>query len=138
MFAAVCLAVLDEQTLEMRFTNAGLPKPLLVRDGEAFLIEWSDNGVHYPLGMVEETEYHEEVLQLEMGDVLILYTDGIVESANAAGDEFGVRRLRDTMTANASRTARDILFQIITEAQAHSGGTDLSDDVTMIVLRVRA
>lgn len=138
MFAAVCLAVLDERTLEMRFTNAGLPKPLLVRNGEAFLIEWSDNGVHYPLGMVEETEYHEEVLQLEIGDVLVLYTDGIIESADAAGEEFGVRRLRDTVTANASRSARDILFQIVTEAQGHSGGTDLSDDVTMIVLRVRA
>lgn len=138
MFSAVCFALLDEQTLEMRFTNAGLPKPLLVRDGEAFLIEWSENGSHYPLGMLKETEYHEEILQLQAGDVLVLYTDGIVESTNAEDEEFGIRRLRDTVRASAAQSAQDILFQIITQAQDHHGGADQSDDVTMMVLRVRS
>ncbi|MFA6235341.1 MAG: PP2C family protein-serine/threonine phosphatase [Bacteroidota bacterium] len=138
MFAAVCFAVLDERTLEMRFTNAGLPKPLLVRDGEAFLIEWSENGSHYPLGMVQETEYHEESLQLQPDDVLVLYTDGIIEGTNTADEEFGIRRLRDTVRATASKSAQDILFQIITEAQEHHGDVDQYDDVTMMVLRVRA
>ncbi|MBE0642865.1 MAG: SpoIIE family protein phosphatase [Bacteroidetes bacterium] len=137
MFSAVCFAILDERTLEMRFTNAGLPKPLLVREGEAFLIEWSENGSHYPLGMLPETDYHEELLQLQPGDVLVLYTDGIIESTNERDDEFGIRRLRDTVRATASKTAQEILFQIITEAQEHHGGTDQSDDVTMMVLRVR-
>ena len=137
MFAAVCLVMLDEQTLEMRFTNAGLPKPLLVRNGEAFLIEWSENGSHYPLGMVEDTDYHEELLQLQEEDVLVLYTDGIIEGTNAAGEEYGIRRLRDTVSATASQSAQDILFQIITEAQNHHGGSDQGDDVTLMVLRVR-
>lgn len=136
MFAAVCFAMLDERTLEMRFTNAGLPKPLLVRNGEAFLIEWSENGSHYPLGMVEETVYHEESLQLQAGDVLVLYTDGIIEGTGGNGEEFGIRRLRDTVTATATQAAQDILFQIITEAQRHHGGADQGDDVTLMVLRV--
>ena len=138
MFAAVCFAMIDDRTLEMRFTNAGLPKPLLVRNGEAFLIEWSENGTHFPLGMLEETEYHEESLQLQEEDVLVLYTDGVIESAGADGEEFGIRRLRDTVRATASQSAQDILFQIITAAQEHSGGADLSDDVTMVVLRIRS
>ncbi|MBR9973965.1 MAG: SpoIIE family protein phosphatase [Bacteroidetes bacterium] len=138
MFAAVCFATLDEHTLEMRFTNAGLPKPLLVRNGEAFLIEWSENGSHYPLGMVEETVYHEECLQLQEGDVLVLYTDGIIEGTGSNGEEFGIRRLRDTVTATATHAAQDILFQIITEAQRHHGGADQGDDVTLMVLRVRS
>ncbi|MFZ1728635.1 MAG: PP2C family protein-serine/threonine phosphatase [Bacteroidota bacterium] len=137
MFSAVCFALLDERTLEMRFTNAGLPKPLLVRDGEAFLIEWSENGSHYPLGMVQETVYHEESLQLQPGDVLVLYTDGIVESTNETDEEFGIRRLRDTVRLNATHSAQDILFQIITQAQEHHGGANQYDDVTMMVLRVR-
>jgi sigma-B regulation protein RsbU (phosphoserine phosphatase) len=137
MFAAVCFAMLDEHTMEMRFTNAGLPKPLLVRDDEAFLIEWSENGSHYPLGMVQETEYHEESLQLQPGDVLVLYTDGIVESTNATDEEFGIRRLRDTVRANATHSAQDILFQIITESREHHRDADQDDDVTMMVLRVR-
>lgn len=137
MFSAVCFAVLDEHTLELHFTNAGLPKPLLVREGEAFLIEWSENGAHYPLGMMQETEYHEERLQLQPDDILVLYTDGIIESANEAGEEFGIRRLRDTVRSTASQSAQDILFQIVTEAQRHTEGTDQHDDVTMMVLRVR-
>ena len=137
MFAAVCFVVLDEETMEMRFTNAGLPKPLLVRDGEAFLIEWSENGSHYPLGMVEDTVYHEESLTLQAHDVPVLYTDGIIEATNTHGEECGIRRLRDTVTATASQAAQDILFQIITEAQRHHGGADQGDDVTLMVLRVR-
>ncbi len=138
MFSAVCFAVLDERTLEMRFTNAGLPKPLLVRDGEAFLIEWSENGSHFPLGMVPDTEYHEESLLLQPGDVLVLYTDGIIESTDGRDEEFGIRRLRDTVREMATRSAQDILFQIITSAQEHHGTMEQSDDITMMVLRVRS
>jgi sigma-B regulation protein RsbU (phosphoserine phosphatase) len=137
MFAAVCFAILDEHTLELHFTNAGLPKPLLVREGEAFLIEWSENGSHYPLGMMQETEYHEERLQLQSDDILVLYTDGIIESANEAGEEFGIRRLRDIVRSTASQSAQDILFQIVTEARGHTEGAEQHDDITMMVLRVR-
>ncbi|MBR9977368.1 MAG: serine/threonine-protein phosphatase [Bacteroidetes bacterium] len=138
MFAAVCFALLNERTLEMRFTNAGLPKPLLIRNDEAFLIEWSDNGTHFPLGMVGETDYHEECLQLQKEDVLVLYTDGITERTNDEDEEFGIHGLRDTVRAAAKLPAQDILFRIINKAQQHGRGRDQYDDVTMIVLRVRS
>lgn len=137
MFAAVCLAVLDEGALTMSFTNAGLPKPLLLRDGEAFLIEWSDNGMHYPLGMVEDTVYHEETMELQSGDLLLLYSDGVTESANARGEEFGVRRLRDCLLACSADSAMDLMMQITSTVQEFRGSTELFDDLTMMVVRVK-
>ncbi|MBN1446969.1 MAG: SpoIIE family protein phosphatase [Bacteroidetes bacterium] len=137
MFAAVCVAVLDERKMTMTFTNGGLPKPLLLRAGESFLIEWSDDGVHYPLGMVKDATYHEELLQLERGDVLVFYSDGITESTNAAGEEFGVRRLRDSVLSSPALSASAHLEHIIAELQRHRGGTELFDDLSMMVVRVR-
>ncbi len=137
MFAAVCLAVFDEGTLSMSFTNAGLPKPLLLRDGEAFMIEWSDNGTHYPLGMIEDTEYHEETMELQPGDLLLLYSDGVTESTNSEGEEFGVRRLRDCLLDCSAENAMDLMMQITSTVQDFRGSTELFDDLTMMVVRVR-
>lgn len=137
MFSAVCMSVLDEARLHMTFTNAGLPKPLLLRDGESFLIEWSDDGTHFPLGMVEDTVYHEEELPLQRGDVLVFYSDGVTESTNGAGEEFGVRRMRDSVRAASAESSHELLEHIISDVQRHRGDTALFDDLTLMVVRVR-
>lgn len=137
MFAAVCMAVLDEARLHMTFTNAGLPKPLLLREGESFLIEWSDDGTHFPLGMVDDTVYHEEELPLQPGDVLVFYSDGVTESTDSSGEEFGVRRLRDSVRAAAADSSHALLEHIVSDVQRHRGDTMLFDDLTLMVVRVR-
>lgn len=137
MFAAVCMAVLDEGRLHMTFTNAGLPKPLLLRDGESFLIEWSDDGTHFPLGMVDDTVYHEEELPLQRGDVLVFYSDGVTESTDSSGEEFGVRRLRDSVRSASADSSHVLLEHIISDVQRHRGDTMLFDDLTIMVVRVR-
>ncbi len=137
MFSAVCMAVLDEARLHMTFTNAGLPKPLLLRGGESFLIEWSDDGTHFPLGMVEETVYHEEELPLQRGDVLVFYSDGVTESVDSSGEEFGIRRLRDSVRSASADSSHVLLEHIISDVQHHRGDTALFDDLTLLVLRVR-
>ncbi|MBI5647822.1 MAG: SpoIIE family protein phosphatase [Ignavibacteriae bacterium] len=136
MFVAVFLGVLDTDTGSMIFTNAGLPKPLLQRDGESFLIDWTDNGQHLPLGARSAIEFHEQELPLEAGDILLLYTDGVIEGCNASDEEFGVKRLRDALRAVSDLSADEIRKHICDEIHAFTGRADLSDDLTLVVLKV--
>jgi serine phosphatase RsbU (regulator of sigma subunit) len=135
MFVAAFFGMLNTRTGEMAFTNAGLPKPLLHRAGEGYLIDWSENGQHLPLGAKQDIEFHQQSLQLEPGDVLVLYTDGVVESRNAHDEEFGVKRLRDVVRRVADAPAETIKSTICDEVAAFSGKTELFDDLTIIVLK---
>jgi serine phosphatase RsbU (regulator of sigma subunit) len=135
MFVAVFFGVLDMEASELRFTNAGLPKPLLLRDGESYLIEWSDNGNHYPLGTQAQVQYHEQSLPVQPGDILVLYTDGVVESSNVNDEEYGVKRLRDTVRATAQLSAEDIKRLVCEDVALFSGRSELFDDLTLMIVK---
>jgi serine phosphatase RsbU (regulator of sigma subunit) len=135
MFVAALFGVLDVGTGEFVFTNAGLPKPLLHRGGEGYLIDWSENGLHVPLGMRNSIEFHQQSLTLEHGDILVLYTDGVIESRNAQDEEFDVKRLRDVVRRLADASAGEILDGIRAEVAAFSGKVEPFDDITIIVLK---
>lgn len=137
MFVAAFFGVLDMRSGELLFTNAGLPKPLLTRDGESFLIDWSENGQHYPLGTMADISFHQQSLPLQPGDILVLYTDGVVEGCNMHDEEFGFRRLRDVVQATAQLPAEDILDAICREVNAFTGRKELFDDLTLIVMKMR-
>jgi serine phosphatase RsbU (regulator of sigma subunit) len=68
--------------------------------------------------------------------VLGAYTDGVAEVTNTAGEEWGNRRLLETVQANCERNARDIVAQIMSEADAFAGGAPQYDDMTLWVARV--
>ena len=138
MFVAAFLGVIDPDGGSIVFTNAGLPKPLLHRDGDSYLIDWSENGQHLPLGARAATEFHEQELPLEAGDILVLYTDGVIEGSNVHDEEFGVKRLRDAVRGAADRPSADIRAHICDEIHAFTGRADLSDDLTLVVVKVLA
>ncbi len=136
MFVAVCAIVIDTRAMTFTFTNAGLPKPLLYRQGEAFLIDWSENGDHLPLGAKRDTAYHEQTLPLERGDILILYTDGVIESVNENDEEFGVKRLKNSVLAAHDQPSEHILQRIHDDVHSFTGTKALFDDITMVVIKV--
>jgi phosphoserine phosphatase RsbU/P len=136
MFVAVFFGMLDPKTDVLTFTNAGLPKPLLFRGDDSFVIDWSDNGKHFPLGTQQEVEFHQQSLQLEAGDILVLYTDGVMEARDVNDEEFGVKRLRDVVRARADCTAEEIRKAVCEQIAAFTGKTELFDDLTLIVLKV--
>jgi serine phosphatase RsbU (regulator of sigma subunit) len=135
MFVAVFFGVLDLESRALVFTNAGLPKPLLQRGGESFLLEWSDNGHHYPLGTQPQVEFHEQSLPLEEGDILVLYTDGVVESSNVHDEEYGVKRLRDVVRLSSHLSAEDMKRRIVDDVAAFSGRKELFDDLTLVIIK---
>src|SRR5436190_8627126 len=133
-FIAMVFAVYDASTRRLTLSNAGGPYPLLVRDGQVISIRLE--GV--PLGLLPDTQYDESSLDLRPGDVIIFASDGILESENAAEEEFGLQRLSALLSGiSPEDSARAIADRILAETDNHSGA-DVAphDDRTLVVLRV--
>jgi sigma-B regulation protein RsbU (phosphoserine phosphatase) len=87
------------------------------------------------IGLIPIVDYREFSLQLEPGDLLMIYSDGVTEAMNPAGEEFGVPRLAETAVANRRRASRDIVAAVNQSVEAFTGGAPQSDDITLIVAR---
>ncbi len=132
-FIAMMFAVYDAPTRRLTLSNAGGPYPLLVRNGrvEAIRLE----GV--PLGLLPETQYDETSADLQPGDIVLFASDGILESENAAQEEFGQERLTTLLSGVSPKDSAQAIAQKILEAtDGHSVGNAPHDDRTLVVLRV--
>jgi serine phosphatase RsbU (regulator of sigma subunit) len=129
-YVTLFYAVLDVPSRRMIYVNAGHNPPIVLREnGE--VEELTSGGV--PLGMFEAPRYFEGVSELESGDMLVLYTDGIVESSDARDDHYGRTRLLTTLAAARSQSAEAICDQIMTDVRSFSFGSQ--DDRTLLVLK---
>ena len=133
-FIAMLFATFDAATRQLTVSNAGSPYPLLVRDGHVVSIRLE--GV--PLGLLPDTQYDESVIDLQPGDAVIFASDGVVESENAAEEEFGLQRLSLLLARIPPEdSAQTIAEKILAETDTHAGvGQTPHDDRTLIVLRV--
>ncbi len=88
------------------------------------------------LGVRKGVPFEEKQLPMEEGDVLILYTDGITEAQNDAGELFGLGRLCGIIGARHSESPREISDAVLREVSAFTDGAPPQDDMTMIVMKV--
>ena len=88
-----------------------------------------------PLGIFADSDYEQTSLQLQTGDQIIFYTDGIVEARDAQGDMFGMHRL-DLALENCSLQAKALLDTLIQSVEDFAGGRAADDDRTVIVARI--
>jgi sigma-B regulation protein RsbU (phosphoserine phosphatase) len=133
-FATFFLAVIDEPTLTLRFTNAGHNFPILERAaGGRERLE--RGGV--VIGMREDATYEEAALRLAAGDRLVLYTDGVTEAARADGEMFGEARLEALLGAVPREAPADaVVDQVLAGVRGFLDGVEPGDDITVMVLRV--
>jgi phosphoserine phosphatase RsbU/P len=131
-YIALTFAIYDPRERKITMANSGLPYPLLVRDGQTRFLDLS--GI--PLGLFPESKYHELELPLESGDILVFYSDGMVEIRNEAGDDFGLKRLAEVARHHALGTVEDIAGAIDKAVEEFAGRADPFDDRTMIVVKV--
>lgn len=129
-YVTLFYAVLDVPTRQIIYVNAGHQPPLLVRPDGAVDKLWS-GGV--PIGMFESPRYFEGGARLRQGDLLALYTDGIVESANAHDEEYGHDRLAATMHGAREESAEAICRRVMDDVHRFSFGSP--DDRTLLVLK---
>src|SRR3989454_8279412 len=131
-FVALTYSIYNPKLCTITLANSGLPYPLLVRAGESRFLDVG--GI--PLGLFPESRYQEIELQLQAGDVLVLYSDGVIESRNDSWEDFGLKRFADVVRANHEKSAEEIV-KAVTSSLAHFiGRMRPQDDRTMIVAKM--
>jgi sigma-B regulation protein RsbU (phosphoserine phosphatase) len=132
-FITLTYAIWEPRTKSLRLANAGMPLPILVRKGQCRPVRVE--GV--PLGLLEHTEYQEVPVNLESGDMLALFSDGIIEAASPGHEEFGARRLEHVLRQNAHRSPQEVVDRVFEELRLFEGGRPQRDDQTLVLLKVR-
>jgi sigma-B regulation protein RsbU (phosphoserine phosphatase) len=130
-FATFVFGVFDEKTSILHYTNAGHLQPILIRRGEASLLE-VDGMV---IGAFPFARYGESQIAMEPGDLLVFYTDGISEPENEYGEMYGEQRLTELLLKNAGKSDQEILEMIIDAVERWTGSPELQDDMTLLVAR---
>jgi sigma-B regulation protein RsbU (phosphoserine phosphatase) len=132
-YATLFYGVFDGATRTLRHVNAGHNPPMVIR-GEDRPIAWLETGGP-PVGMFPNFTYEEGVVQLDPGDLVLAYTDGVTEAMNPAGEEWGVEGLQRAATESKAHNADDMVEAIFASMDEFSRGRQ-TDDATVIVLRV--
>ena len=128
----------DQQTSTLRYTNAGHNPPLLLRSGGAGenRIERLEQGGTV-LGLFLDAEYEAAEINLEKGDVLVAFTDGLLEARSPQGEEFGEERVIQVLMKNASLSASEIEQRILSAVKEWTEDSEQEDDLTLVLLKVR-
>jgi serine phosphatase RsbU (regulator of sigma subunit) len=131
-FVTLFYAELDPLTGVLSFINAGHNPPLIVHAGGT-VENLSSGGL--PLGIKPDAVFREGKTQLQNGDVLVIYSDGVSEAPNAAGEEFGTSRLQDVVARNLDASAAGIRDRIEAALTKFAQGTPASDDITLVITK---
>lgn len=130
-YATVFFAEYDDAAQRLRYTNCGHLSGLLLRqDGD---VEWL-HSTGTVLGLFQEWQSPTVECQLRSGDTLALYTDGVTESFNHAGEEFGEERLVEAIERHRRQDARRVVSSVVDELQSFSP-QEQHDDITLIVAK---
>ncbi|MBP9088501.1 MAG: SpoIIE family protein phosphatase [Kofleriaceae bacterium] len=138
-FVMTCFAsIIDPQKRNITYANAGHNFPYLFRKGEDGKGEFGSLMIRgNRLGDVRESKYEIKTTELLAGDVLIWYTDGIVECESATGEEYGEKRFRASVRRAAALDAAEMRDAIVADANEFYGTIPRKDDITMIVGRIQ-
>jgi phosphoserine phosphatase RsbU/P len=133
-YATLFFADYDDSSRRLRYVNCGHLPPLLLRADEQLERLTATTTV---LGLFEKWECAVSEVQLAAGDTLVLYTDGVTEAENAAGEQFGESRLVETMLAHRRQPVNALLDTIVENVQKFSDG-EQADDITLVLARCRS
>ena len=125
--------IVDRDRKTVTYSNAGHPYPLLYRRATGEVIELDTNG--FFIGMFDDGDYEEKTISIEEGDALLLYTDCIIETENADGEQFGRPRLLKLFTSvMADKHGQDVIDTLEGELRSFSAAESFNDDFTCLIL----
>ena len=128
MFVTCWAATISQNGL-MEFVNAGHNPPLIRHHGR---YEYLRTKVNFVLGAMDKAKYEKQTMQLDPGDVVFLYTDGITEARNVGGDFYGERRLLDCINKINTLAPQKISETVLEEVMGFAGEHEQSDDITLL------
>jgi len=135
LFITMSYLSFNLKTGRLRYTNAGHPPSLLYRPASASFAELDADGLI--LGVQQGAIFEELTLQIESGDLLLLYTDGIIEAEGPSGELFGVQRLRDLLAGQHRSPAAEIIASVLDAVRTFTGEESFTDDISMLLLKFR-
>jgi phosphoserine phosphatase RsbU/P len=131
-FVTLFYAELDPESGALSFLNAGHNPPLIVH--AAGTVEQLASG-GLPLGIKPDAEYREGRTQMQPGDVLVIYSDGVTEAVSPTGEEFGPTRLYEVVSRNVEASAAGIRDRIESSLTKFAQGTSAADDITLVIVK---
>lgn len=139
MFVSLLYLIVERGSDEITMARAGHEPPILFHraTGEIEMIEPPGLAAGIDEGSVFKRAVKDYRFSMTSGDVLVLYTDGVIECENSEGDEFGVERLCEVITQNSDRSSQDLVNAITAEVSRFSTGTAQIDDITLIAIEKR-
>ena len=132
-YATMFLGILDCEG-HLEFINAGHPSPMLVRRGE--VLEAFTQG-SFPVGLLPEAAYTAVCLQLEPGDTLVLFSDGVTEAMDPEEQMFGIGKLQEILQGQAQLGLDALQKRILESVENFTRGARQADDVTLLLVRYR-
>jgi len=133
MFVTVFYAIYNIKTGFISYSNAGHNPPHLLRkDGSVSELPMSENTI---VGIFDDLEYQKNTLQMEQGDTLFMFTDGVTEATDAEYKEFGTERMDNILHQHANSSCQQIIEAVKTGIKDFVGEAEQSDDITMLVVK---
>lgn len=132
-FATLFFMIYDRSTGELAFSNAGHGPLFLYRASLKACSNTKLEGV--PIGIMEDVVYKQGKVKLELGDMVVLYTDGVTEMRNAKKEEYGIKRVRKFILENNKMNAEQFVDLLVKDVDDFKGDVPPHDDETLLVLK---
>jgi phosphoserine phosphatase RsbU/P len=132
-FVSIAFAVWNDRTRKLQVSSSGLPRPIYCHGDRTEIIE----ATGIPLGLLPDTTYDALTYSAQPGDVFVLFSDGLIDAANRAGELFGRTGIERVVAQNCARSAEEIAEVVFNAAAEHASGVEAYDDQTIVVLKVR-
>ncbi|MGC2401448.1 MAG: SpoIIE family protein phosphatase [Acidobacteriaceae bacterium] len=133
-FVTMFYARFDQARKTLHYANGGHNPPLLVRPKTGQALQLEEGGPI--LGILKDAEYTNTLVILDPGDILTLFTDGMIEQENEAGEQFSLTRLQDVVTSKETQPAAALVASIAEAVSAFAGKKAQEDDQTVVVVKV--
>ena len=134
MFVTVFYGILDIKTGHIDYTNAGHNPPYVMRSNGS--VEQLPTSNNFIVGCFEGFEYRNASLQLNPGDSLVMYTDGVTEAFNEQSEQYGEKRLETLLGQLNGKGSKEIVNEIVKDVHGHAGNAPQSDDITALVIKM--
>jgi serine phosphatase RsbU (regulator of sigma subunit) len=133
-FVTMFYARFDQANKTLQYANGGHNPPLLLRSKSGQSVELEAGGPI--MGILKEAQFSNTVIGLDPGDILTLFTDGVTEQENEAGDEFSINRLEEVVRSKQTEPAAALVADITAAVSTFAGTKAQADDLTVVVVKI--
>jgi serine phosphatase RsbU (regulator of sigma subunit) len=136
-YATLFYGLYDEGSRTFTYVNAGHNPPLRIsmdQNGDSHVSRLGTGGT--VIGLFRETTFKQEAIEIQPGDVLVFFTDGLTEARNPQGEEFGEEKLTALVKENLHSSANDLLVNILDQVSHFIEPESLQDDLTLLIVKI--